>query len=119
MDGRKARPYWLQWKLKKAREMHDPERALKMFQTAEVFRAAMHFVNVNSQAGSLNLFVAGTTHAAFATELYLKILFIIENRLPKGRKHDLKELFDALSDDTKKTIRFYWMARQHTVSSRR
>jgi hypothetical protein len=41
--------------------------------------------------------------SAFALELFLKCLLILEHRKPRG--HDLRELFDSLSEDTRARIR--------------
>src|SRR3954451_11872167 len=74
------------------------------FTTASVFHAAGDVLFYRFREGHVYLVVPMITCVAFATELFLKCLLLIENR-PFGRSHDLYGLFGKLTEDSQEAIK--------------
>lgn len=91
--------------------MENPNKTL--FDCQQMFRHACAFAEVADFA--LNEFnpkktdvewctTPATVNSAFACEVYLKAL-LISYGIPAGKKHKLKELFEALPEDAKEWIK--------------
>lgn len=84
--------------------MHDPK---EIFQTAEKFYQAVRLMGHEIYRHHIELVLPQCITSAFCAELYLKCIVTIESEsgdTPKGI-HDLRNLFDKVSDKSQKKIK--------------
>jgi hypothetical protein len=84
-------------------EEHNRDPAA-IFLFAEQYKHASNWLALSRRNGfEHEVRIPAVVCSAFALELFLKCLLVIEGRKSTG--HDLRELFDSLSDDAKTRIR--------------
>ncbi|ARU60706.1 hypothetical protein CBW65_06110 [Tumebacillus avium] len=80
--------------------------AKDIYNTANSFLAASNALNQKlSETNDVGTYIAPIiTNAAFSIELYLKCIYLIENKKPAPNIHQLDKLYKGLSDESKAVI---------------
>lgn len=81
-----------------------------IYESANNFYLASLAVNEKlSKTDDIQVYIAPiTTLTSFSIELYLKCIYMIENNKPAENIHGLDKLFDALGDESKLLIKFFY-----------
>lgn len=94
---------------KKLKIKDEPLDVLGAFWTAEVnLKAANALGAAQDDTGDNDLFFTNSILTALAIELYYKCIFAIENKNKSIEGHDLKFLFDELSQPSRRSIRQHY-----------